>query len=155
MDQASFRPGTVAGGVRVEAEKGSGVVVGRDVWVQHLSQPSLPPPSQHLHPHRAAPHLWSGMILQAKKDFAGALHAYNASRRVAKPYDWQPTYRMWRLLTTRGQLAEAEEARAALVRLWGEEQFAWYSTDVDGDLVQYEATASAVSRVNTGPLSVG
>ncbi|KAL3917192.1 MAG: hypothetical protein SGPRY_006503, partial [Prymnesium sp.] len=111
--------------------------------------------SQHLHPHRAAPHLWSGMILQAKKDFAGALHAYNASRRVAKPYDWQPTYRMWRLLTTRGQLAEAEEARAALVRLWGEEQFAWYSTDVDGDLVQYEATASAVSRVNTGPLSVG
>ena len=44
---------------------------------------------QHLHPHRAAPHLWSGMILEVKGDHRGAALAYNRSRAVAMPYDWQ------------------------------------------------------------------
>ena len=103
--------------------------------------------SQHLHPHRAAPHLWSGMILEVKRDFHGALRAYNRSRAVAAPYDWQPTYRMWRLLRTNGDASAAADAREALVRLWGEDQFAWYSTDVDGDVVKYIDTGG-VSRVD-------
>jgi len=103
--------------------------------------------SQHLHPHRAAPHLWSGMILQVKRDFHGALRAYNRSRAVAAPYDWQPTYRMWRLLRMYGDATAAAAAREALVRLWGEDQFAWYSTDVDGDVVKYIDTGG-VSRVD-------
>jgi len=108
--------------------------------------------SQHLHPLRAAPHLWSGMILEAKRDEDGAVRAYNRSRAVAKPFDWQPTYRLWRLHRRRGDAAAASEARDALVRLWGEDQFAWYTTDVDGDVVKYTDTGDGASRVDAQAL---
>lgn len=49
--------------------------------------------SQHLHPHRSTPHLWLGMILQAKKDHAAALASYNRSKALSLSYDWQATYR--------------------------------------------------------------
>ena len=62
-----------------------------------LAPHSLPRHQVHLHPHRAQPHLWVGMILEAKQDMLGAAAAHNRSRGVAKPYDWQPTYRCVRL----------------------------------------------------------
>ena len=43
--------------------------------------------SQHLHPHRSTPHLWLGMILQAKKDHAAALASYNRSKALSLSYD--------------------------------------------------------------------
>jgi hypothetical protein len=86
--------------------------------------------SQHLHPHRAAPHLWVGMILEAKGDLSAAATAYSRSRVVAMPYDWQPTFRLWRVARRLGDAEVARECRDALVRLWGEDQLAWYSTDV-------------------------
>lgn len=92
------------------------------------------------------------MILEAKGDYDGALQAYNNSRAVAKPFDWQPVYRMWRLLSSLGKVDAAAELRRALVRLWGEDQFAWYSTDVDGELIRYIDTAERSSRVDGGVL---
>ena len=80
------------------------------------------------------------MILEAKNDYYGALTAYNRSHTVAKSFDWQPVYRMWRLLCAIGDAAAAASAREILVRLWGEEQFAWYSTDVDGESIKYSDT---------------
>ena len=61
--------------------------------------------SQHLHAHRAATHLWRGMVLQAKGDLAAALTAYNASKRRAEPYDWQGAYRVVRTVFARSILA--------------------------------------------------
>ena len=75
--------------------------------------------SQHLHPHRAAPHLWVGMILEAKGDLSAAATAYSRSRVVAMPYDWQPTFRLWRVARRLGDAEVARECRDALVRLWG------------------------------------
>lgn len=97
--------------------------------------------SQHLHPHRAAAHLWRGMILQAKRDFVAAVHAYNASRRRAEPYDWQGAFRLWRLLGDMGDASGASAAKADLLRIWGEAQFAWYSTDVHGDVLNFVQAA--------------
>ena len=65
----------------------------------------------------------------------------------SSPCDSQPTYRLWRLLRARGEVAAAAGAREALVRMWGEDQLAWYSTDVDGDVVKYIDTAGK-SRVD-------
>ena len=75
--------------------------------------------SQHLHPTRPEPHLWSGMILQAKGDLAGAAAAYNASAALAAPYDWQGSYRLWRALLLLGDGAAAAREEAALRRRWG------------------------------------
>ncbi|EOD05752.1 hypothetical protein EMIHUDRAFT_219808 [Emiliania huxleyi CCMP1516] len=72
--------------------------------------------SQHLHPTRPEPHLWSGMILQAKGDLAGAAAAYNASAALAAPYDWQGSYRFWRALLLLGDGAAAAREEAALRR---------------------------------------
>ena len=68
---------------------------------------------RRLREHRAVPHLWRGMILQAKGDFVAAIGAYNASSRRAEPFDWQGTYRLWRLLCDMGATAAAEVERAA------------------------------------------
>mmetsp|Transcript_14189 Transcript_14189/g.45801 ORF Transcript_14189/g.45801 Transcript_14189/m.45801 type:complete len:204 (+) Transcript_14189:249-860(+) len=75
--------------------------------------------SQHLHPTRPEPHLWSGMILQAKGDLAGAAAAYNASAALAAPYDWQGSCRLWRALLLLGDGAAAAREEAALRRRWG------------------------------------
>ena len=97
--------------------------------------------SQHLHPHRAACHLWRGMILQAKRDFVAAVAAYNTSKRKAEPFDWQGSFRLWRLLKDMGDVENAEKERQHLLRLWGEAQFAWYSTDVGGNPLHFETAA--------------
>jgi glycosyltransferase involved in cell wall biosynthesis len=97
--------------------------------------------SQHLHPHRAAAHLWRGMILQAKGDLAAAVHAYNASRRFAELYDWQGSFRLWRLLSDMGDAEGAEEVRHELLRLWGPAQLAWYAPDVRGNVLNFRAAA--------------
>jgi hypothetical protein len=97
--------------------------------------------SQHLHSHRAATHLWRGMILQAKRDVRAALHAYNASKRRAEPYDWQGSYRLWRLLGDLGDVEGAERERQHLLSIWGAAQFAWYSTDVHGRPLEFAKAA--------------
>ena len=91
--------------------------------------------SQHLHPTRPEPHLWSGMILQAKGDLAGAAAAYNASAALAAPYDWQGSYRLWRALLLLGDGAAAAREEEALRRRWGDAQMRWYSTDAYGDVL--------------------
>jgi len=91
--------------------------------------------SQHLHPTRPEPHLWSGMILQAKGDLAGAAAAYNASAALAAPYDWQGSYRLWRALLLLGDGAAAAREEAALRRRWGDAQMRWYSTDAYGGVL--------------------
>ena len=91
--------------------------------------------SQHLHPTRPEPHLWSGMILQAKGDLAGAAAAYNASAALAAPYDWQGSYRFWRALLLLGDGAAAAREEAALRRRWGDAQMRWYSTDAYGGVL--------------------
>ena len=88
--------------------------------------------SQHLHSHRAATHLWRGMILQAKGDLVAAVAAYNASKRRAEPFDWQGSYRLWRLLSDMGAAESADAERAHLLQLWGPAQLAWYAPDVQG-----------------------
>ena len=93
--------------------------------------------SQHLHPHRATPHLWVGMILQVKGDLRGAATAYNRSKRLAQPFDWQGTFRLWKALLLLGDTAAAAREEEALLRLWGPVQFGWYRTDVDGDVVRH------------------
>lgn len=95
--------------------------------------------SQHLFPNRSAPHLWVGMVLQAKKDHAAALSAYKEAQRHAAPYDWQPTFRLWRLLSQLGQAEEAAAEREALLRLWGNAQFTWYSTDMSGEVLDFDS----------------
>ena len=85
--------------------------------------------SQHLHPHRSVTHLWRGLVLQAKNDPHAAIEAYNASRRLSLPYDWQASFRLWRLLSELGDADAAARERARLVALWGELQFSWYSPD--------------------------
>ena len=91
--------------------------------------------SQHLYPRRATPHLWGGMISQAKGDYAAAISQYNTSAALAEPYDWQPSYRMWRLLLKMGDEAAAAIERGKLLARWGEAQLDWYATDVDGAVV--------------------
>ena len=105
--------------------------------------------SQHLHAHRAATHLWRGMILQAKGDLAAAARAYNDSKRRAEPYDWQGAFRLWRVLTQMGDAAAAEDERRHLLRLWGDAQFAWYSTDVGGTPLHF-ATAAPGADMTVG-----
>jgi hypothetical protein len=97
--------------------------------------------SCRLHPHRSTPHLWRGMILEAKRDLRGAARAYADAKRLSPPYDWQAAFRLWRVQL---ELADAEAARRErehLVRLWGEVQLAWYSPDVGGDVVPYREVA--------------
>jgi len=92
--------------------------------------------SQHLHPHRAETHLWTGMISQAKGELDAAVRAYNDSARLAAPYDWQGSFRLWRLLRVMPgyETAAAREEKALRAR-WGDEQFSWYATDVDGAVI--------------------
>ena len=90
--------------------------------------------SQHLHPHRSTPHLWSGLLLQAKQDLHAAARAYNRSAQLSAPFDWQGTYRLWRLLLHMREDAAAAAEEAKLRALWGDQQFAWHATDVDGAL---------------------
>ena len=97
--------------------------------------------SQHLHSHRAVTHLWRGMILQAKRDYVAAISAYNASKRRAEPFDWQGSFRLWRLLSDMGDARSAELERQQLLRLWGPAQFAWYSTDVHGQPIEFVKAA--------------
>ena len=97
--------------------------------------------SQHLHAHRAVTHLWRGMILQAKRDMPAAVAAYNASKLRAEPYDWQGAYRLWRLLSDLGDAEAAERERQHLLSLWGAAQFAWYSTDVHAQPVDFAKAA--------------
>ena len=97
--------------------------------------------SQHLHSHRAVTHLWRGMILQAKRDYVAAISAYNASKRRAEPFDWQGSFRLWRLLSDMGDARNAELERQQLLRLWGPAQFAWYSTDVHGQPIEFVKAA--------------
>jgi len=87
--------------------------------------------SQHVFPQRSAPHLWRGMILQAKRDYGAAADAYNSSKMLAAPYDWQPSFRLWRLLSELGDAAAAVSERQHLQELWGTAQFAWYSTPAE------------------------
>jgi len=47
--------------------------------------------SQHLHPHRAETHLWTGMISQAKGELDAAVRAYNDSARLAAPTGRAPS----------------------------------------------------------------
>ena len=93
--------------------------------------------SQHLHPHRATPHLWVGMILQVKGDLRGAAAAYNRSKQLSLPYDWQASFRLWRALLLLDDAPAAALEEAALRRLWGDVQFGWYRTDVDGEVVRH------------------
>lgn len=93
--------------------------------------------SQHLHPHRSTPHLWVGMILQAKGDLRGAAAAYNRSKQLAQPFDWQGTFRLWKALLLLGDTEAAAREEEALLHLWGPVQFGWYRTDVDGDVVRH------------------
>lgn len=97
--------------------------------------------SMHLHPHRAATHLWRGMILQAKGDLAAAVTAYNVSKRRAEPYDWQGAYRLWRVLSNMGARDAAEVERRHLLTIWGEAQLAFYGTDVQGTPVEFRTAA--------------
>ena len=98
--------------------------------------------SQHLHGHRAVTHLWRGLILQAKADFVAALSAYNTSRALAEPYDWQGAFRMWRLLHDMGDTSgEADAVAAELRHKWGDAQFAWYSPDVHGPHLNFASAA--------------
>ena len=97
--------------------------------------------SQHLHPHRSTPHLWVGMILQSKGDLGAAARAYNLSKRLSQPYDWQASYRLWKAPLLLGDAHQAALEEEALRRLWGDVQFGWYSTDVDGLIVQHEGDA--------------
>ena len=105
--------------------------------------------SRHLHAHRAVTHLWLGMMLQAKRDFAAAANAYNASKRRAEPFDWQASFRLWRLLSDMGDAQGAEAERQQLLRLWGAAQFAWYSTDTHGSPIEF-ATAAAGADMTVG-----
>ena len=74
---------------------------------------------QHLHPHRATPHLWVGMILQVKGDLRGAAAAYNRSKQLSLPYDWQASFRLWRaLLLLDDAPAAALEEAAPCRRAW-------------------------------------
>ena len=72
--------------------------------------------SQHLHPHRSTPHLWVGMILQSKGDLGAAARAYNLSKRLSQPYDWQASYRLWKALLLLGDAHQAalEESKRQL-----------------------------------------
>ena len=54
--------------------------------------------SHHLYPERATPYLWLGMILQVKGDLHAAAAACNRSKALSAPYDWQASFRLWRLL---------------------------------------------------------
>ena len=101
--------------------------------------------SHHLHPNRAAPHLWRGMILQAKHDFAAAANAYTISKSRAAPFDWQPSFRLWKLLAEHGDAAAAEREKEHLYAMWGAAQFAWYSTDAWGEVLNFSTSAPAGS----------
>ena len=118
--------------------------------------------SQHLHPTRSTPHLWSGMILQAKGDLRGAVDAYNASKHLSAPYDWQAAYRLWKALLLivddghthevqrGGGLAFYTEAaareEAELRARWGDVAFGWYANDVDGALVPFAAATAGQAQ---------
>ena len=100
--------------------------------------------SQHLYPQRSAPHLWRGMILEAKRDYIAAAHAYNQSKAHAALYDWQSSFRLWKLLSKQlGDLSAANIERDHLLTIWGPAQFAWYNSDTSGQVVTFQATAVA------------
>lgn len=95
--------------------------------------------SQHLHPHRSTPHLWVGMILQSKGDLKAACRAYNRSKQLSQPYDWQAAFRLWKALLLLGDAPRAALEEEGLRRLWGPVQLGWYATDVDGRVVPHAA----------------
>ena len=95
--------------------------------------------SQHLHPHRSTPHLWVGMILQSKGDLKAACRAYNQSKLLSQPYDWQAAFRLWKALLLLGDARRAAREEEELRSLWGPVQLGWYGTDVDGRIVPHEA----------------
>ena len=91
--------------------------------------------SHHLYPERATPYLWLGMILQVKGDLHAAAAAFNRSKALSAPYDWQASFRLWRLLREQpAEIAAEARERAALLARWGSVQFGWYSTDAFGDV---------------------
>ena len=63
------------------------------------------------------------------------------SKQLSQPYDWQASYRLWKALLLLGDAHQAALEEEALRRLWGDVQFGWYSTDVDGLIVQHEGDA--------------
>ena len=97
--------------------------------------------SQHLHPHRSTPHLWVGMILQSKGDLHAACRAYNASKLLSQPYDWQAAFRLWKALLLLGDTPRAALEEEQLRSLWGPVQLGWYGTDVDGRIVPHATDA--------------
>jgi glycosyltransferase involved in cell wall biosynthesis len=97
--------------------------------------------SVHLFDERSAPHMWRGMILQAKSDLDAAVSAYRAAKQRAAPYDWQPSFRLWRLLSDIGDMEAAEAEKMHLLRIWGPAQFAWYSTDTSGNVLEFSSAS--------------
>ena len=67
----------------------------------------------------------------------GAAAAYNRSKQLSLPYDWQASFRLWRALLLLDDAPAAALEEAALRRLWGDVQFGWYRTDVDGEVVRH------------------
>ena len=93
--------------------------------------------SAHLFPLRSTPYLWNGFVLEAKQDYAAAAEEYARARDLATPADWQGGYRLWKVLgKVQGREQEAAAAEAALRERWGEEQFRWFATDVDGEVLE-------------------
>lgn len=74
---------------------------------------------------RSTPHLWNGMVLEAKGDLRAAEKSYGRAASLAAEYDWQGSYRRWKALSALGETTAAAQEEQALKQRWGEMQFRW------------------------------
>ena len=72
-------------------------------------------------------------------DLKAACRAYNRSKQLSQPYDWQAAFRLWKALLLLGDAPRAAIEEEGLRRLWGAVQLGWYATDVDGRVVPHAA----------------
>ena len=72
-------------------------------------------------------------------DLKAACRAYNRSKQLSQPYDWQAAFRLWKALLLLGDAPRAALEEEGLRRLWGPVQLGWYATDVDGRVVPHAA----------------
>ena len=94
-------------------------------------------------------------------DLKAACRAYNQSKQLSQPYDWQAAFRLWKALLLPypnpnpnpnpnpdpnpkallllGDAPGAALEEEGLRRLWGPVQLGWYATDVDGRVVPHAA----------------